>query len=85
MPSKSFSILQPRSNQDLGPFASMAEATRLLGRVLEHVGAEDADDQIHNEEALILDRALKALESVVEFEGEYDHLSIMNQTTMCSM
>lgn len=84
MPVKNLTILQPRSNQDLGPFATMAEATRLLSRVLEHVAVTDVDEQ-HGEEALILDRALKALGSVVEYEGDYNKLSIMNQTTMCSM
>ncbi|KAH7391218.1 hypothetical protein BKA64DRAFT_96909 [Cadophora sp. MPI-SDFR-AT-0126] len=84
MPSKNLTILQPRSNQDLGPFATMAEATRLLSRVLEHVAVQAVDEQ-HSEEAIILDRALKALESVVEHEGDYNRLSIMNQTTMCSI
>ena len=84
MPVKNLTILQPRSNQDLGPFATMAEATRLLSRVLEHVAVTDVDEQ-HDQEALILDRALKALGSVVEDEGDYNKLSIMNQTTMCSM
>lgn len=85
MPPKNLTILQPRSNQDLGPFATMAEATRLLSRVLEHVSAKEVDERLHNEEALIFDRALRALESVVEFEGDYNRLSIMNQTTLCSM
>jgi len=84
MPVKNLTILQPRSNQDLGPFATMAEATRLLSRVLEHVAVTDVDEQ-HDQEALILDRALKALGSVVEYEGDYNKLSIMNQTTMCSI
>ncbi|KAL5314983.1 hypothetical protein ACEPPN_017633 [Leptodophora sp. 'Broadleaf-Isolate-01'] len=85
MPPKNLTILQPRSNQDLGPFATMAEATRLLSRVLEHVSAKEVDERLHNEEALIFDRALRALESVVEFEGDYNRLSIMNQTTLCSI
>ncbi|KAH7319124.1 hypothetical protein BKA65DRAFT_513843 [Rhexocercosporidium sp. MPI-PUGE-AT-0058] len=85
MPAKNLTILQPRSNQDLGPFATMAEATRLLSQVLEHVSAKNTDEQLHIEEALILDRALKALECVVEYEGDYNRLSIMNQTTLCSI
>ncbi|KAG4443228.1 hypothetical protein IFR05_001271 [Cadophora sp. M221] len=54
-------------------------------RVLEHVSAKDVDVRLHNEEALIFDRALRALESVVKFEGGYNKLSIMNQTTLCSI
>ncbi|KAL2063565.1 hypothetical protein VTL71DRAFT_5370 [Oculimacula yallundae] len=85
MPSKNLTILQPRSNQDLGPFASMAEATRLLSRVLEHVSGNNGDERLHDEEGLLFDHALKALENVVQYEGDYNTLSIMNQTTMCSI
>lgn len=63
----------------------MAEAIRLLGQVVTNVSARDAVENLHNDEAVLLDRALRALEVVVEVEGDYNALSIMNQTTICSI
>ena len=85
MPPASLGILQSRSPQRLGRFALIVEATRLLGQVLDHIASNDFGSHLHGEQALLLDNALRALESVVAYEGNYNSLSIMNQTSMCSM
>lgn len=61
------------------------EATKLLVRVFHHVKAKDFHDDAHNEEARLLDRALRALENVVQIEGHGKRLDVMNQVAMCSM
>jgi len=81
----SLGLLQSRSPQRLGRFALTAEAARLLGQVLDHVASKDFGSDLHGEQALLLDNALRALENVVEYEGNYDSLFVMNQTSMCSM
>ena len=85
MPPKCFGGQQPNSQRALGRFALKVKATRLLGQVIRHVESSAFGDQLHNEEALLLDRALRALVSVVQFEGENHNLDVMNQTSMCSM
>jgi hypothetical protein len=58
---------------------------RVLGQVHNHVTSDAFGDKLHGEEALLLDRALRALESVVVSEGNQHNLSVMNQATMCLM
>jgi hypothetical protein len=85
MPLKCFSVVQSSSPRVLGRFALKAEATRLLGQVIRHVEATNFGDPLHDEEGFLLDRALRALVTVVEFEGQNHNLDVMNQTSMCSM
>ncbi|TVY43167.1 hypothetical protein LOCC1_G003182 [Lachnellula occidentalis] len=85
MPPASLGILHSRSPRKLGRFALTAEASRLLGQVLDHIASDDFGTQLHGEQALLLDNALRALETVVAYEGRYDSLFIMNQTAMCSI
>ncbi|TVY88214.1 hypothetical protein LAWI1_G003897 [Lachnellula willkommii] len=85
MPPASLGILDSRSPRKLGRFALTAEATRLLGQVLDHIASDDFGTHLHGEQALLLDNALRALETVVAYEGRYNSLSIMNQISMCSM
>ncbi|RDW62497.1 hypothetical protein BP5796_10799 [Coleophoma crateriformis] len=67
---------------DMGPFALTAQATRLLGQVLNHVSQPTDLDQ---EEAILLDRALRALARVVDVEGQLQDLHMMNQEAICSI
>lgn len=85
MPPKCFGLQQQNSTRALGRFALTVESTKLLGQVIRHVEASAFGDQLHDEEALLLDGALKALVSVVQFEGESHDLDVMNQTSMCTM
>lgn len=85
MPAKRLAVLSEHSFEELGRFALVSETTRLLGQVQRHKASETLDDEFHKEEALLLDRALRALSEVVEFEGIHHRLDVMNQTTMCSM
>lgn len=86
MPTKSIGVLSSHSREEMGRFALAAETTRLLGQVLRHVSTNDAfDNNLHGEEALLLDRALQVLSTVVDYEGYSHRLSVMNQTAMCSM
>ncbi|TVY26071.1 hypothetical protein LHYA1_G004294 [Lachnellula hyalina] len=85
MPPASLGILHSRSPGKLGRFAMTAEATRLLGQVLDHMASNDFGTPPHGEQALLLNNALRALENVLAYEGRYDSLIIMNQTAMCSI
>jgi len=67
---------------DMGPFALVAQATRLLGLVLEHIADPSNLDE---EEALLLDGALTGLAKVIVAEGELQFLHMMNQQAICSM
>lgn len=85
MPSECLSVHPPESIDQLGRFLLAAEATKLLGRVFQHVKAKDFHNDAHNEEARLLDRALRALENVVQIEGHGKRLDVMNQVAMCSI
>jgi hypothetical protein len=67
---------------DMGPFALVAQASRLLGQVLRHVCEPSGLDE---EEAILLDRTLRALAQVVDVEGQLQDLFMMNQQAICSM
>lgn len=85
MPPKCFGVLHTQNPKKLGRYALKAEATRLLGQVIKHVEAAAFGDSFHDEEGLLLDRALQALVTVTEFEGQIHSLDVMNQTSMCSI
>jgi hypothetical protein len=57
----------------------------MLGQIIRHVEATNFGDPFHDEEGRLLDRALRALAAVTEFEGQNHNLDVMNQTSMCSM
>lgn len=78
-------MLHTQNPRKLGRYALTAEATRLLGQVIRHIEAKTFGDPFHDEEGLLLDRALRALVTVTEFEGQNHDLDVMNQTLMCSM
>ena len=85
MPTKNIGVISSSSREDLGRFALAAETTRLLGQVLRHVSTETSNDRLCKDGALLLDGALRALNTVVEYEGNAHRLSVMNQTALCSM
>jgi hypothetical protein len=85
MPPRCFSVLESNSPKILGRFALKAEATRLLGKVIGHIESTNFGEPDHDEEGLLLDQVIRALVTVVEFEGQNHNLDIMNQTLMCSM
>ena len=85
MPAKKIGILSSHSVEDLGSFALAAETTRLLGQVLRHITIEASDDRLYEDEALLLDRALHALITVVECERNVRRLRVMNESAMCRM
>jgi len=65
----------------MGPFALVAQTTRLLSQVLRHISSTSTLDE---EDAILLDRALRALAQVVDVEGQLQNLHMMNQQTSCS-
>ena len=66
----------------MGPFALIAQATRLLGLVLKHISNSSHLDE---EEALLLNAALTSLSEVIVVEAELQDLHMMNQQAICSM
>lgn len=66
----------------MGPFALIAQATRLLGLVLTHIAKPRTLDAA---EAILLHRALDSLSEVVVMEGQLRALDMMNQKAICSM
>lgn len=85
MPPKCFRVPQSETPRKLGRFALTAEAIRMLGQVIKHVEGADFGQPFHDEEGRLLDRALRALATVTEFEGQNYNLDVMNQTSMYSM
>lgn len=85
MPPKCFSIDPAQTPRKLGRFALKAEAARLLGQVIRHVESKSLGDPFHDEEGLLLNRALQALLTVAEFESHTHSIDVMNQTLMCQM
>ena len=85
MPPKCFNIDLAQTPRKLGRFAIKAEAARLLGQVIRHVEAKALVDPFHDEEGLLLNRALQALLTVAEVEGHTHSIDVMNQTLMCYM
>jgi hypothetical protein len=67
---------------EIGSFALVAQATRLLGLVLKHISDSHNLDE---EEAILLDRTLRSLSQVVVVEGKLRDLNLMNQQAICSM
>lgn len=67
---------------DMGPFALVAQATRLLGMVLRHISDPLNLDE---EEAILLDRTLKSLSEVMAVEGQIQDLHMMNQKAICTI
>ena len=63
-------------------FALVAQATRLLGLVLEHISNAPALDE---EQAILLDKTLRALVKVVDVERSLKQLHMLNQGSICSM
>lgn len=85
MPSKRLYSVSSHSSDEMGRFALVAQATRLLGQVLRHVMDTSLERTFHEEEALLLNETLTALMKVISVEGELQQLSVMNQTNICSM
>lgn len=78
MPPKCFSAVQSSSPRVLGQFALKAKATKLLRQVIEHIKATNFKDPLHNEEGFLLNQALRALVTVVEFEGQNHNLDVLH-------
>lgn len=77
-----YSIATPTKDWgDMGSFALVAQATRLLGQVLRHI----SEPSLNEEEAILLDKTLHALVRVVLIEGQRQNLYMMNQDAICSM
>jgi hypothetical protein len=88
MPQTSLSNFQSHPPQNCGRLALTAEVSKLLGQVIDHIAAEDLGSNLahlHEEQGLLLDNALRALEFVIECESHDDELYVMNQNAMCSM
>jgi hypothetical protein len=88
MPPTNLGNFQSHSPQSCGRLALTAEVSKLLGQVIDHIAAEDFGSNLshlHNEQGLLLDNALRALEFVTECESHDDGLYVMNQNAMCSM
>ena len=67
---------------DMGPYALVAQATRLLGQVLRHISETPHLDQT---EAMLLENTLRALSKVIHVEGQLQDVRMLNQQAVCSM
>jgi hypothetical protein len=85
MPPAQLSSLLPKSIGDIGAFSLAAEAAKLLRRVFKHVKSDSFDSDAHDEEAGLLDSALRALENLVETGGNEKMVDVMHQVALCTM
>lgn len=68
----------------MGRFARFAQATYLLGRVLQHVSDQTVDRSFHQAEAAQLRRTLRALVKLSEVESKVRELEFCSQTAICN-
>jgi hypothetical protein len=59
-------------------FALVCQAARLLGQVLKHVSSDVVDQGLHDEEAMRLDRTIRAMVGASESLDcpQYDSISV---------
>jgi hypothetical protein len=59
-------------------FALVCQAARLLGQVLKHVSSDIVDQELQDEEAVQLDRTIRAMVSASESldSPQYDSISV---------
>jgi len=67
----------------MGMFARMCQATYLLGRVLRHVADTNSDDRFHREEAVQLERTIRALNNLSHIEFRSRRMAVCPQTALC--
>ena len=67
----------------MGKFARLAQATYLLGQVLQNVSHHNVDNEFQNENAAQLDRTLRSLIILCDNEGEIKQLSLCGQSALC--
>jgi hypothetical protein len=62
----------------MSKFALVCQAARLLGQVLKHVSGDIVDQGLHDEEAVQLDRTIRAMISASESldSPQYDSISV---------
>ncbi|PTB47383.1 hypothetical protein M431DRAFT_536292, partial [Trichoderma harzianum CBS 226.95] len=82
VPRYSMTVSAP-SNINMGRFARLSQATYLLDRVLQHLQDSATFSDALSEEAIQLDKALRALVAFTESETNRREMRICTQTALC--
>lgn len=82
VPDQLFTVASP-ANVNMGMFARMSQATYLLGCVLHHVSDNSADDHIHKEQSMQLERTIRALNNLSNIEHQSRRMAVCPQTAIC--
>jgi hypothetical protein len=89
MPSKPPAQVSSPSSDSMGRFALIAQATCLFAQVLRHINSPSLDKELLRDEALLLDRALNSLRSLLDVlttaGDEPQKVPFLSQTTICAM
>jgi len=64
-------------------FARFAQATNLLAHVLRHVSDATSDETLDAQEAIQLDRTIRSLINLTEFNGHIKKTAVCLQTAVC--
>jgi len=76
-PGDAFTLSSPMTSH-MSRFVLVCQAARLLGQVLKHVTSDVIDQELHDEEAVQLDRTIRAMVGASEFLDcpQYDSISV---------
>ena len=81
-PRKTYTVSSP-SDMAMGRFARFAQATYLLGRVLNHLSDLRGDEALHAAESMQLNRTILALVNLSQCEGQIRNLEFCTQISTC--
>jgi hypothetical protein len=67
----------------MGRFARLAQSTYLLGKVLLHTSDDNVDEEFYKQETMQLDRTIRALLNLTDFDDQAPKTTICAQTAVC--
>jgi hypothetical protein len=67
----------------MGKFARLAQGTYLLGKVLLHTSDDNVDEEFYQQETIQLDRTIRALLNLADFDDQAVKTTCCAQTAVC--
>ncbi|MCJ1459898.1 hypothetical protein MMC28_010277 [Mycoblastus sanguinarius] len=77
------STLSSQASLKMGMLARLSQACYLLGRTFRHTNDTNVDETFHREEAMQLDRTIRALINLSYAEGAVRRMAVCAQTGIC--
>lgn len=67
----------------MGRFARLAQGSYLLGKVLMHTSDDNVDKEFYQQETVQLDRTIRALLNLADFNSQDAKTTCCGQTAVC--